>query len=182
MQYAAMLAEKRTAFKGKFGQFLEEIKAICTVCYFLDRLSYRHTFEAGKCARGYCVRCWTKGAAHPAKDCPTPRLTFPNGICFYCALPQRLYGEQTHSADGSNFCGYRDSITPIVWLCYEDMTLQSRWTWEFGIDPTNISRFREWLGKISSEPEFGEEAKITNMICLAMWFYNEHKQMKSNDI
>jgi len=133
-----------------------------------------HRFDRARCGQGRCVRCWQEG--HSSTSCSITRPTLPNGVCWFCYMPQKLFREKTHRHSGSRDCELIDKLLPIVWITFWKGELGSRLA-AFGLNTTfDEVQLREWLILPSDMEEFVEESKVLNIVRLAMRLYDDKVQ------
>lgn len=171
------VAAKKTAFKQQFFRFLTAIADICTVCFYRKGAIKNpdHSFDVATCGKGLCIKCWDK---HSGLSCGI-RPNYPSNICWFCGLPQKLYGDDTHKNSATRQCRYKDRLLSLAWLSYWDTHTRTRWLKAFGLWNMDPSRFQIWLQTLATGEEFGHDAKVLNIVCLAMWVYDDIKQHKA---
>ena len=169
------MANQRS-FKQQFFRFASEVRDVCCACFFTgkNRVESAHRLDGARCGRGCCLRCWREG--HSSTSCSITRSTLPKGVCWFCYMPQKLFGEKTHRHSASRDCEFKDKLLPIVWITFRKGKLGPALA-AFGLDTTfDEVRLQEWLKLPSNMEEFMEESKVLNIVRLAMWLYDDKVQ------
>ena len=171
------VAAKKMVFKQQFFRFLSAIADMCTVCLYHNGATGNsiHSFDAATCGKGLCIKCWDK---HSGLSCNI-RPNYPSNICWFCGLPQKLYGDDTHKNSGTRQCKYKDRLLPLAWLSYRDQQARARWLKAFGLWNMDLSHFQIWLQTQATGEEFGHDAKVLNVVRLAMWVHDDIKQRRT---
>ena len=174
--YQKRLVANQRIFSQQFFQFASEVRDLCCVCFIMgkSRVESAHHFDGARCGQGHCIRCWREG--HSSTSCSVSRQTLPNGVCWFCYMPQKLFDKKTHPHSASRECEFKDKLLPIVWITFWKGELGSSLA-AFGLDTTlDEAQLRRWLKLPSNTDEFMENSKVLNIVTLSMWLYNNKVQ------